>query len=144
MTLPPYRPILHSAVRRTLLGVLGAGGLAASLPETLWAAAPGATTRGIESQRIADQGDGSFLNPILAGDHPDPTILRDGDDYYLTCSSFEAYPGLLLWHSRDLVNWRPLGPALRRNIGSVWAPELVKHDGWFYLYIPTKKTAAPG
>lgn len=144
MKLPPYRPIVPSALRRTLLGALGAGGLAASLPETLWAAAPGAIARGIESQRIADQGDGTFLNPVLAGDHPDPTILKDGDDYYLTCSSFEAYPGLLLWHSRDLVNWRPLGPALRRNIGSVWAPELVKHDGWFYLYIPTKKTPAPG
>ncbi|MCF5932833.1 xylosidase, partial [Xanthomonas perforans] len=43
--------------------------------------------RGIEHQRIADQGDGSFLNPVLAGDHPDPSVLKDGDDYYLTLSS---------------------------------------------------------
>ncbi len=139
-TSPPT--IRHA--RRHFVASLGAGSLAASLPMALQANTPRPTARGLENQRIADQGDGTFLNPILAGDHPDPTILKDGDDYYLTCSSFEAYPGLLLWHSRDLVNWRPLGPALRRNIGSVWAPELVKHGGWFYLYIPIKKTAAPG
>ena len=44
--------------------------------------------RGPEGQRQADQGDGTFLNPILSGDHPDPTILKDGDDYYMTFSSF--------------------------------------------------------
>ena len=57
--------------------------------------------RGLEGQRRADLGDGTFLNPVFAGDHPDPTILRDGEDYYLTFSSFDAYPGLLIWHSRD-------------------------------------------
>ena len=69
--------------------------------------------RGFEGQRKADLGDGTFLNPIFAGDHPDPTLLRDGDDYYLTFSSFDAYPGVVIWHSRDLVNWQPVGPALR-------------------------------
>lgn len=44
--------------------------------------------RGIEGQRRADLGNGTFLNPILAGDHPDPSILKDGDDYYMTHSSF--------------------------------------------------------
>ena len=39
---------------------------------------------GPEGQRLADRGDGTFLNPILAGDHPDPTILKDGADYYMT------------------------------------------------------------
>ena len=43
---------------------------------------------------------------------PDPSVLRVGDDYYVTFSSFDSYPGLLLWHSRDLVNWQPLAPAL--------------------------------
>ena len=70
----------------------------------------GAWKRGIEDQRKADLGDGTFLNPIFAGDHPDPTILKDGDDYYMTSSSFDSYPGLPIWHSRDLVNWQPLGP----------------------------------
>lgn len=50
--------------------------------------------RGLDNQRIADLGDGTFLNPVLAGDRPDPAILKDGKDYYLTFSSFESYPGL--------------------------------------------------
>jgi xylan 1,4-beta-xylosidase len=59
---------------------------AAARDETTWA-------RGIEGQRRADLGDGTFLNPIVSGDHPDPTILKDGDDYYMTFSSFVAVPG---------------------------------------------------
>ncbi len=94
--------------------------------------------RGVENQRIADLGDGRFLNPVLSGDRPDPAILKDGADYYVTFSSFDAYPGLVIWHSRDLVNWRPLAPALHRNIGSVWAPSLEKHQGRYLLYIPVK------
>jgi xylan 1,4-beta-xylosidase len=89
-----------------------------------------------EGQRQADGGDGTYLNPILAGDYPDPTVLADGDDYYLTYSSFEASPGLQLWHSRDLVNWTPIGPALNRPIATVFAVDLVKHKGRYYIYIP--------
>jgi xylan 1,4-beta-xylosidase len=85
--------------------------------------------KGLEGQRKADLGDGRFLNPIVSGDHPDPTILKDGADYYMTFSTFDSYPGLVIWHSRDLVNWRPVTAALTRNIGSVWAPELVRHKG---------------
>jgi len=94
--------------------------------------------RGLDNQRIADLGNGSFLNPVLSGDRPDPAVLKDGDDYYLTFSSFESYPGLLIWHSRDLVNWQPRKPALHTNIGSVWAVSLEKHDGRYFLYIPVK------
>lgn len=94
--------------------------------------------RGIEGQRRADLGDGRFLNPILAGDRPDPSILRRGEDYFLTFSSFDAYPGLLIWHSRDLVNWTPRKAALTTPIGSVWAPDLTWHDGRFYCYIPAR------
>jgi len=94
--------------------------------------------RGYDNQRIPDLGDGRFLNPLMSGDHPDPTILKDGKDYYMTFSTFDSYPGLVIWHSRDLINWRPVGAALTRNIGSVWAPELTKHKGRYYLYIPTK------
>lgn len=82
--------------------------------------------------------EGEFLNPVLGGDRPDPAILKDGADYYLTFSSFDAYPGLTIWHSRDLVHWQPRGPALTRNIGSVWAPSLEKHQGRYFLYIPVK------
>jgi len=94
--------------------------------------------RGLDGQRIADLGDGRFLNPVMAGDRPDPAILKDGADYYMTFSSFDSYPGLVIWHSRDLVSWRPIGPALHRNIGSVWAVSLAKHDGRYFLYIPVK------
>ncbi|WP_295206789.1 family 43 glycosylhydrolase [uncultured Brevundimonas sp.] len=94
--------------------------------------------RGIEGQRMADLGNGTFLNPIMSGDHPDPSILKDGDDYYMTFSSFESVPGIHIWHSRDLVNWQPVVAALTTNIGSVWAPELIKHEGKFYCYIPAR------
>ena len=122
---------------------LGAVGLA--LPATLSAAGqvePARVAarwrRGVDNQRIADLGDGRFLNPLIAGDRPDPAILKDGADYYMTFSTFDAYPGLVIWHSRDLVNWSPRRAALTRNIGSVWAPSLHKHDGQYWLYIPVK------
>ncbi|MBT0671683.1 family 43 glycosylhydrolase [Novosphingobium profundi] len=94
--------------------------------------------RGRDNQRVADLGNGTFLNPVLSGDRPDPAVLKDGEDYYLTFSSFDSYPGLTIWHSRDLVNWQPRQPALTRNIGSVWAVSLEKHAGRYFLYIPVK------
>jgi xylan 1,4-beta-xylosidase len=97
----------------------------------------GPAVGGIEGQRQPDLGNGEFINPVLPGDHPDPNVLKDGDDYYLSYSSFDYYPGIIIWHSRDLVNWRPIGPALRTNIGSVWALDLVKHNGRYFIYIPT-------
>jgi beta-xylosidase len=57
----------------------------------------------------------------------------------MTFSSFDAYPGVVIWHSRDLVNWQPLTAALRRPIGSVWACDLVKHAGRYYVYIPARR-----
>jgi len=99
--------------------------------------------RGIENQRRADIGNGLFLNPILPGDHPDPTILKDGDDYYLTFSSFDSYPGIIIWHSKDLVNWTPIGPALHKNIGSVWALDICKVGNRFYIYIPAAPAGKP-
>lgn len=92
--------------------------------------------RGFDGQRRADLGNGRFLNPILAGDYPDPSVLRDGADYYMTHSSFDASPGLIIWHSRDLVNWMPIGPALNSPLGTVFAVDLVRHDGHYYIYIP--------
>jgi len=81
-------------------------------------------------------GDGRFMNPILAGDYPDPSVLKDGQDYYMTHSSFDAAPGLLIWHSRDLVNWRPLSPALEKPLGTGFAVDIAKHDGRYFIYIP--------
>lgn len=134
--------------RRGALGSLLAGAGLAALPASAEAAQMGLLpakptsgptwTTGIEGQRKADLGDGTFLNPILTGDRPDPSILKDGADYYMTHSSFDAYPGLLIWHSRDLVNWTPVTTTLKTNVGSIWAPELCKHKGRYYIYLPAK------
>ena len=91
---------------------------------------------GFEGQRRADLGDGTFRNPVLAGDYPDPTVLKDGEDYYLTYSSFDNAPGLVIWHSRDLVNWTPVGPAVPNPVGCVFASDLAKVGDRYYLYIP--------
>jgi len=76
----------------------------------------------------------SFTNPIFAGDYPDPSILRDDSDYYIVHSSFVYYPGLIIWHSKNLVNWTPITAALHTSVGSVWAPDLVKYFGKYYIY----------
>ena len=78
----------------------------------------------------------SFPRLLLAGDYPDPSIIRDGKDYYMTHSSFYYSPGLLIWHSTDLVNWQPITRALTQCDGSVLAPELVKYKGRYYIYYP--------
>jgi xylan 1,4-beta-xylosidase len=83
--------------------ILPAAALAAPASGTAQTRAPEPRWRpGVEGQRRADLGDGRYLNPILAGDHPDPSILKDGDDYWMTHSSFDAAPGLLIWHSRAI------------------------------------------
>jgi len=117
-----------------------AGGLMAARAEAAPSSAPCVQSqqwaRGIEGQRRADLGDGTYLNPIVSGDRPDPTILKDGDDYYMTFSSFYSVPGLIIWHSKDLVNWAPIGPALNSSLGNVWAVDLVKHGDRYFIYIP--------
>lgn len=82
-------------------------------------------------------------NPILRGFHPDPSIIRVGDDYYLATSTFEWWPGVKLYHSRDLAHWEQLPSPLQRisqldlrGVGAsqgVWAPCLTWYQGTFYL-----------
>ncbi|MGH7460736.1 MAG: glycoside hydrolase family 43 protein [Longimicrobiales bacterium] len=84
-----------------------------------------------------------YRNPILPGFYPDPSILRVGSDYYLVNSSFSYFPGVPIFHSRDLVNWTQIGHVLERpsqlNLDSlgisqgIYAPALRYHDGTFYL-----------
>ena len=76
----------------------------------------------------------TYSNPILAGDYSDPSIVRVGQDFYLTHSSFTYTPGLLIWRSRDLVHWTPVTHALQKFHGSVWAPDIVYHKGQFSIY----------
>ncbi|KAJ3394738.1 hypothetical protein HDU84_006881 [Entophlyctis sp. JEL0112] len=94
--------------------------------------------RGHENQRIPDLGNGLYRNPVFPGDHPDPSILKDGDIYYLVHSSFDVYPGLVIYTSRDLINWTPVTAALSEWVGSVWAPFMTKHLGKYYIYFPAR------
>ncbi len=73
---------------------------------------------------------------IFAGDYPDPSILADGDDYYMTYTTNYWLPALPIWHSKDLVNWEPIGHALEKYLGTVWAPDFQKVDGRYYIYFP--------
>jgi len=79
---------------------------------------------------------GVFANPVIAGFHPDPSACRVGDDYYLACSSFEYFPGVPIFHSRDLVHWEQIGNALERPLAAatpssrgIYAPTLRHRDG---------------
>lgn len=85
---------------------------------------------------LAHENSNNYTNPILGGDYPDPSILVDGENYYLVHSSFEYYPGLLIWQSKDLIHWTPKTHALNKYLGSVWAPDLVKCNNKYYIYFP--------
>ncbi|WP_370177561.1 glycoside hydrolase family 43 protein [Alteriqipengyuania sp.] len=87
---------------------------------------------------------GQYRNPVLAGFHPDPSVVQVGQDYYLTNSTFGFYPGLPVYHSRDLVNWTQIGNAIDRpdmldftgvNLGNngIYAPAIEHRDGTFYI-----------
>lgn len=85
----------------------------------------------------------TFRNPVLTGCYPDPSICRVGEDFYLVTSSFAYYPGIPLFHSRDLVRWRQLTHVLNRPeqlplagldvSDGIWAPTIRHHDGTFYV-----------
>lgn len=77
-----------------------------------------------------------FPRVILEGDYPDPSILRDGEDYYMTHSPFYYNPGFLIWHSRDLMNWEPVCHVMPEYEGSAMAPDLIKYKGRYYIYYP--------
>lgn len=86
---------------------------------------------------------GQYQNPVLAGFFPDPSIVRSGNDYYMTVSSFTYTPGLPILHSRDLVNWQLVGYALTRESQldmaglqvsrGIFAPTMRYHDGTYYI-----------
>ncbi|SIT67295.1 family 43 glycosylhydrolase [Microbacterium sp. RU33B] len=78
----------------------------------------------------------AFTNPILPGDRPDPAVIKVGDEYWLTYSSFEAAPGLPLYRSADLVNWTYETSALPNPVGNTFAVDIAEHDGRFFIYIP--------
>jgi len=95
---------------------------------------------------IADQGDGTYINPIIYADYSDPDVIRDGNTYYLISSSFTSTPALPILRSRDLVNWTIVGHAMDNlpdqryadfQAGAgVWAPAIRAHAGTFYIFVP--------
>jgi xylan 1,4-beta-xylosidase len=82
-------------------------------------------------------------NPVLPGFYPDPSVIRVGGDYYMATSTFEYFPGVPIFHSTDLVNWRQIGHALtresqvnltaRKSSEGIYAPTLRHHNGIFYM-----------
>ncbi|SHM69322.1 glycoside hydrolase family 43 protein [Gracilibacillus kekensis] len=96
----------------------------------------------------------TFKNPIIPGFYPDPSICRVGEDYYLVTSSFEYFPGVPIFHSKDLVHWRQIGHVLDRpeqlnldqtpNSRGIYAPTIRYHNGIFYMittFVVSKKGA---
>ena len=109
-----------------------------------------------------DNGDGTYTNPVINADYSDPDVCvggpltsspqggGEGEDYYMTASSFQCTPGLPILHSRDLVNWEIVGYALKslyegdaeitnhfnsvQHGNGVWAPSIRYHDGQYYIY----------
>lgn len=96
---------------------------------------------------VADNGNGTYKNPILHADYSDPDAIRVGDDYYMTASSFNCIPGLPILHSKDMVNWELVNYALPKQPpfdvfdkpqhgNGVWAPCIRFHNEEFYIYYP--------
>lgn len=95
-----------------------------------------------------DQGNGTFINPVLNADYSDPDVVRVGDDYYMVCSEFH-FMGIPVLHSKDLVNWTivarvydefkfaPEFDQMERYAGGSWAPAIRFHDNKFWLYFCT-------
>lgn len=114
---------------------------------TVWADPPpklGTDTHLLSS----DNGDGTYTNPIINADYPDPDIIRVGEDYYMVSSSFVAMPGIPISHSKDLINWQIIGhaydsitfqPQYRMENEQTaysrlcWAPTMKFHDGIYYI-----------
>lgn len=113
----------------------------------------------------ADGGPATAIrNPVIPGFHPDPSVVRVGQDFYLVTSSFEFFPGVPVFTSRDLVHWKQLGHVLTRESqlplhkarpsGGIFAPTIRHHDGTFYMittnvdgggnfYVTAKDPAGP-
>ena len=91
-----------------------------------------------------DAGNGRYRNPIVFADYSDPDVVRVGDDFYMTASSFGSFPALPILHSKDLVHWTLVNQAIERfpdaafdsvqHGNGVWAPAIRYHDGWFWIF----------
>lgn len=105
-----------------------------------------ATTMTFAHPWQSDRGDDTYCNPVLYADYSDPDVIRVGDNFYMTASSFNCTPGLPILRSRDLVNWSLIGHALK-NLPhlryeqvqpgcGVWAPAIRFHDRKYWIFFP--------
>lgn len=140
---------LRNAARRCwraapLLAVLALPAAAAPRPSS--PSAPSATFDYFEyrgDDQLPVPGAGQYRNPILSGFYPDPSITRVGDEYYMVTSTFAWFPGIPVFHSKNLVDWQQIGNAIDRPgqldfaaLGlsrAVFAPDISYHDGLFYI-----------
>jgi beta-xylosidase len=101
-----------------------------------------ATGAGASAQRRE-----TYTNPVAAGDYPDPSVIRVGQDYWAAATSSEWAPEFPILHSRDLVNWKVVGSVFERSpawsVGSYWAPEISQYRGRFYVYYVARKKGGP-
>jgi alpha-N-arabinofuranosidase len=129
----------------TLAGIGAAAGTILALVAAPCVAAPTARFADLTyaAAHVPPTPAGSYRNPILPGFQPDPSIVRVGEDFYLVNSTFGWFPGIPVFHSRDLVHWRQIGNAIDRpgmldftGLGierGVFAPAISWHDGTFYI-----------
>jgi xylan 1,4-beta-xylosidase len=106
----------------------------------------------------------TYSNPVIPGFYPDPSVCRVGEDYYLVTSTFEYFPGVPIFHSKDLIHWKKIGHCLTSerqlpltkawSSGGIFAPTIRYHEGWFYMvttnvseggnfYVRTQQPAGP-
>jgi len=118
-------------------------------PSTLLQCAAAEPAQPASRSWAADNGNGTYSNPLFYDEFSDPDVIRIGNDYYLTGTTMHTMPGLPILHSRDLVNWRivgyafdrlDLGPDFRLEDGreiygqGIWAPSFRYHNGTFYIF----------
>ena len=89
----------------------------------------------------------AYTNPVIPGDHPDPSIIRLGDDYWATATTSQWAPVFPLLHSRDLVNWTLEGSVFEEppawSAGSYWAPEIAEYRGKLFVYYTARRKNGP-
>ncbi len=131
----------NTLIGSVIMCILAPIGLAADTPDTAaWVQFSKFTYTG---KAAAEPAADEYLNPIIAGFYPDPSICRVGDDYYLVNSSFNYFPGIPIWHSKDLVHWTQIGHVIDRPSqfamrggqvsAGTFAPTIRHHNGTFYM-----------
>ena len=104
----------------------------------------------VAAQNISDNGDGTFTNPVIRADYPDPDVVRLGDTYYFVSTTMHHFPGATILKSKDLVNWEYCAQPLERLSSAdkynltggqdsygqgMWAAAMEVHDGRLYILI---------